>query len=237
MPDENAGSSDDQAPDQESASSETEVDTTSKSAPVVKRRGCFDTLSAIFTLFLLIGIGVAGIAATLSGHKNSYVGAGGNGWNIELLSLTIAATVGLIWYVVFRASSTDPIPRHLAILVLAVSINIYLAISVWTVIVDYIHPAVSPQKAGLMVWWNLSDAIPLINVNSVLDWQQPLTGYSVQVGWLFLLQRVVFILTLLRVIQLLFDRWLHHSKAETKTEATEPEHADQPTDHSGNHEP
>jgi hypothetical protein len=159
-----------------------------------------------------------------------------NAVDITLLALTIMTTAYLMWYVAFSYNPAVPIRRHLAILAVAVSVNTLLAISVWIVIANYIHPAVSLHKAGLMVWWNLSDAIPLINVNSVLDWPQPLTGYSVQVGWLFLLQRVVVILTLISVIQLLFDRWMHRSKAETKTAATGPEHAEQPTDDSDNHE-
>jgi hypothetical protein len=229
-------SSDNQAPDQESTGSETEVDTTSKPAPVAKRRGIGDTFSNIGSLFILITTGVAGIVATISGHFNSYVSSD-NFTHIYILAFTIVATAWLTWYVFFEYNSADPIRRQLVMLGVAVSVNIFLAISVWTVIVSYIHPAVSPQKVGLMVWWNLSDAIPLINVNSVLDWQQPLTGYSVQVGWLFLLQRVVVILTLLRVIQLLVARWVGSSKAETKTEATEAARAEPPTDHSGNHEP
>jgi len=229
-------SSDNQAPDQESTSPETKVDATSKSAPVVKRRGCVDTVSSIFTLFIIIVVGVEGIAATLSGRSDSYV-SGDIFSNIWELAATIVATVWLTWYVVFKYNPADPIRRHLVVLAVAVSINIFLAISVWIVIANYIHPAVSLHKAGLMVWWNLSDAIPFINVNSVLDWQQPLTGYSVQVGWLFLLQRVVVILTLLRVIQLLVARWMHHSKPETKTAAAGLEHAEQPTDRSGDHDP
>jgi hypothetical protein len=211
-----------QASDQESASLETEVDATSVSALVAKRQGFGDTVSDIFNLLILIGVGAAGIVATLSGHSNPFVGSD-NTWNILIPVFTIAATATLMWYVAFKYNPTDPIRRHLRILAVAVSINIYLAISVWIVIANYIHPTVSPHKAGLMVWWNLSDAIPIINVNSVLDWQQPLTGYSVQVGWLFLLQRVVVILTLIRVIQVLFARWMRHSRAGTKTAATDSE--------------
>jgi hypothetical protein len=227
--------SDNQAPDQESTGAETEADMTPKSTPVEKRRGWFDIASSICTLFIFIVVGIAGIAATLSGRSNSYVG-GDVFSNIWLLAFTIVATAYLTWYVAFKYNSADPIRRHLLILAVAVSINIFLAISVWVVIAN-IHPAVSPHKAGLMVWWNLSDAIPFINVNSVLDWRQPLTGYSVQVGWLFLLQRVVVILTLLRVIQLLVARWMHQSKQGINTATTGLGHAEQPTDRSGDRDP
>ena len=231
-------SSDNQALDQESTGAEPEVDTTSKSVLATSRRwagGCLNTVGTIFNVFLFISIGVGGIIATLSGHENSWLGTG-TADRIFLLFITTLFAVGLIWYVVFIASPDGPVSRHLATLVFAVGINIYVAISVWTVIVTYIHPAASPQKVGFMVWWNISDAIPFINVNSVLDWQQPLTGYPVRVGWLFLLQRVIIILTLIRVIQLLFGRWARNSKA-TKAEATEPEHAEPPTNHSDNNEP
>jgi hypothetical protein len=224
------------APAQEAATSETEVDTTSKAAPIAKRRGWADTVSEISTLFILIGVGAAGIVATLSGHSNSFVGSD-SAWNILIPVFTIVATAALMLYVVFSYNPADPIRRHLRILAVAVGVNIFLAISVWIVIVNFIHPAGSPRKTGLMVWWNLSDAIPIINVNSVLDWQQPLTGYSVKVGWLFLLQRVVVILTLIRVIQVLFARWMHHSRAETTTAATGSKDAGQPIDRSGNHDP
>ena len=226
-------SSDNQASDQETTGSETDVATTSEPTLVTSRRwlGWLDAAGLIVNIFFLISTGVGGIAATLSGHANSWSGTG-NANIILLLAFTMACTVGLIWYVGFGASSADPILRHLITLMFAVGINIYVAISVWTVIVNYIHPAGSPKQAGLMVWWNISDAIPFINVNSVLDWRQPLTGYPVRVGWLFLVQRAIVILTLIRVIQLLFYRWAHSSKAEE----TELEHAEPPTDHSGTSE-
>jgi hypothetical protein len=62
------------APAQDAATSETEVDTTSKAAPIAKRGGRADTVSEIGTLFILIGVGAAGIVATLSGHSNSFCG-------------------------------------------------------------------------------------------------------------------------------------------------------------------
>ena len=226
-------SSDSQAPAQEAANSETEVDTTSQAAPAAKRRGFADTVNETFTLLIFIGVAAAGIVATLSGHSNFFVGSDG-AWNILIPVFTILATAALLAYVAFRYNPADSIRRHLRILAVAVGVNAFLAISVWIIIVNFIHPAVSPHRAGLMVWWNLSDAIPIINVNSVLDWQQPLTGYSVKVGWLFLLQRVVIILTLIRVIQVLFARWTHHSRAETTTATTGSEDAGLPTDHSGN---
>src|SRR5215831_799646 len=126
-------SSDNQAPDQESTSPETEVDITSKSAPAVKRRGCADTVRTLFTIAIFIWIGVAGIAATLSGHSNSFVGSD-NTWNIVTFVCTIVATAALMWYVAFRYNSAGPILHHMRILAVVVSINVYLAISVWIVI-------------------------------------------------------------------------------------------------------
>jgi hypothetical protein len=229
-------SSDNQDPDQESSRSETKVDTSSKSALIIwfRRQAWSDRIGAIALLSTLLGIAAGGIAETTWGHANSYVGGSANIW---LFAITIAAVAGLMWWLARRYDAADPIPRHLAFLAAAVGVNIYLAISVWTVITQFMHPAASPHKIGSMVWWNISDAIPLINVNSVLDWQQPLTGYPVQIGWLFLLQRIVLILTVARVIQLLYARWVHYSKAETKTRATGSDHGGQPAGRSGNQEP
>jgi hypothetical protein len=216
-------SSDDQAPDQESARPETEVDT--KTTPKLTLGVWF---RALWTLYIIVALGVGGIAETLSGHPNYF--AGGTSLSILLIVYTGAAVAALIWSLAVRYRPTDPVRSHLTILTVTITTNVFLAISVWTIITQFIHPAASPHKIGLMVWWNLSDAIPLINVNSTLGWQQPLTGYSVQVGWLFLLQRIVLIVTLARVIQILFDRWVHYPRAETRKAATGSEHPEPPTD-------
>jgi hypothetical protein len=64
-------SPDSQAPAQEAANSEIEVDATSQAASAAKRRGFADTVSEIFTLLIFIGVAAAGIVATLSGIQIS----------------------------------------------------------------------------------------------------------------------------------------------------------------------
>jgi hypothetical protein len=105
----------------------------------------------------------------------------------------------------------------------AICANIYLGFTIWVAATKFVDTAVSPHKLGLMVWWNLNDSIPFINVNSALNWEQPLNEYGAGIGWLFLLQRIVLLLTLVRIVQVLANRWMDFSKPKPEAPTAESE--------------
>jgi hypothetical protein len=165
-----------------------------------------------FFSFLIVAIPVAAIVLTLTGRANFVFGTTNIVYNVPYIIVALGAALVLIGWLAVSYKPDDRMTRHLAALTAAVSVNIYLGFSIWLVATKVIYPGASPHKLGLMVWWNLSDSIPFVNVNSALNWEQPLTEYGAGIGWLFLFQRIVFLLTLARVIQILVHRWITYSK-------------------------
>lgn len=87
--------------------------------------------------------------------------------------------------------------------------NIYFGFAVWVIATRWVgidEVESDPRSFGLMIWWNLVDSVPLVDIDSAFDWRQPMYGYGTTVGWLFLAQRVVMLLTLARAIQVLITR-------------------------------
>ena len=167
----------------------------------------------IFSLvFFLILIPVGGIALTLTGRRNSFVDSTDIIDNIFIFSFASLGAFAFIIWVTVKFKGDKGILRPLAALVAGLIVNIYLGLSIWLIAMKALPPAASPHKLGSMVWWNLFDSIPFANVNSALDWEQPMTEYGARIGWLFLFQRILLLLTLARVIKLLADRWIAYSK-------------------------
>jgi hypothetical protein len=170
-------------------------------------------LIVVFIFFFGLAVPAGAIAQTLTGRTNIVLRTGLAN-NIPVALAALWATVALIWWLAVGYRPADRVSRHLAFLMAAISVNIYLGFTVWVIVTKFIDTTVSPHKLGLMVWWNLSDSIPLVNVNSVLDWEQPLNEYGAGIGWLFLLQRTVLIITLVRIVQVLINRWASFSKPD-----------------------
>jgi hypothetical protein len=87
--------------------------------------------------------------------------------------------------------------------------NIYFGFTVWVIATRWvgIHEVeTDARRFGLMIWWNLVDSVPLVDIDSAFDWRRPMQGYGTTVGWLFLAQRVVLVLTVARTIQVLATR-------------------------------
>jgi hypothetical protein len=87
--------------------------------------------------------------------------------------------------------------------------NIYFGFAVWVIATRWVgidEVESDPRRFGLMIWWNLVDSVPLVDIDSAFDWRRPMYGYGTTVGWLFLAQRVILVLTLARAIQVLVTR-------------------------------
>ena len=185
-----------------------------------------DLAAEAFVVLLILFFGLAvpagAIAQTLTGRTNIILRTGLAN-NIPVVLFALFATVVLIWWLAVGYRTTDRISRHLAFLMATISVNIYLGFTVWAVVTKFIGSPVSPHRLGLMVWWNLSDSIPFVNVNSALDWEQPLNEYGAGIGWLFLLQRIVLILTLVRILQVLINKWMSLSRPKPEAPGATPE--------------
>jgi hypothetical protein len=168
--------------------------------------------AVLFLSFLILAVPVAAIFLTLTGRANFVFGTTNIIYNFPYILIAPGAALVLIGWLAVSYKADDRIARHIAVLTATVSVNIYLGLSIWLAATKIIYPAASPHKLALMVWWNLSDSIPFVNVNSALNWEQPLPEYGAGIGWLFLFQRIVFLLTLARVIQILVNRWINYSK-------------------------
>jgi hypothetical protein len=175
-----------------------------------------------FALFICVAIPAGAIAQTLSGRDNIFVG----GDAVQSVVLVIAAFVaifGLIGWLAVGYNPDDRLSVHSAFLAAALVVNIYLGFAVWLIATKVIgiEPAASHSRFGAMVWWNLTDSIPFVDVDSALDWEAPMDEFGAGIGWLLLLQRVVLLLTLARIIQVLVNRWTNFSSA---TRASRPKH-------------
>ena len=170
-------------------------------------------VAVIFSfVFFLILMPVGGIALTLTGRRNSFVDSADIIDNLFFFSFALLGGTAFIIWVTVKYKGDKGVLRPLAALVAGLIVNIYLGLSIWLIAKRALPPAASPHELGSMVWWNLFDSIPFVNVNSALDWEQPMTEYGARIGWLFLFQRILLLLTLARVIKLLADRWIAYSK-------------------------
>jgi hypothetical protein len=183
---------------------------------------------ALLILFFAVAAPAGAIAQTLTGRTNIVLRSG-LAYNIPIVLFALFATVVLIWWLAVGYRTTDRLSRHLIFLMAAISVNIYLGFTVWVVVTKFVGSTASPHRLGLMVWWNLSDSIPFVNVNSALDWEQPLNEYSAGIGWLFLLQRIVLILTLVRIVQVLINKWMSLSRQKPEAPAATPDASPPPT--------
>jgi hypothetical protein len=194
------------------------------------RRIVSDLAAEVFVALLILFFGLAvpagAVAQTLTGRTNIILRTGLAN-NIPVALFALLATVALIWWLAVGYRTTDRISRHLVFLMAAISVNIYLGFTVWVVITKFVGSTASPHRLGLMVWWNLSDSIPFVNVNSALDWEQPLNEYGAGTGWLFLLQRIVLILTLVRIVQVLINKWMSLSRLKPEAPAATPDASSQ----------
>lgn len=91
----------------------------------------------------------------------------------------------------------------------AIVANIYFGFAVWVIAARWVgieEVETDARRFGLMIWWNLVDSVPLVDIDSAFDWRRPMHGYGTTVGWLFLAQRVILVLTVARTIQVLATR-------------------------------
>ena len=120
------------------------------------------------------------------------------------VSLFIAG--GLIyWFATTNNEKTDA-SLQLYLFLVAIIGNIWLGFGIWLTAVKLLHiplAVASPRSFGLLIWWNLLHSIPLLDINSTLNWGQPVKNYDASIGWLLLTQQIVFLLTLARSIQIL----------------------------------
>lgn len=97
----------------------------------------------------------------------------------------------------------------------AILLNVYLGFAIWSSATGWLDIEIAnsdPRDFGLMVWWNLLDSIPLLDVDATLDWERPMEEYGAEAGWLFLAQRLALLLTLVRAIQILIGNALSRTE-------------------------
>lgn len=134
------------------------------------------------------------------GHEHPY--------HILWVAWSLFVTGCLVFCFVVLYSPKWPASGQIVTLAGAVVGNIWLGIGIWLTAVKLLHIPVAvsdPGRFGSMVWWNLLHGVPLLNIDSALDWEQPIAEYPVSIGWLLLVQQVVLLLTLVRSIQILVN--------------------------------
>lgn len=104
----------------------------------------------------------------------------------------------------------------------ALIVNIYFAHSVWTIATQWMKLLPQPEfaKFGFMVWWNVLDSVPLVDIDQALGLEQPIENYAIGLGVLLLLQRIVLLATLATTIQFLVA-WITKSDSRTETSTSE----------------
>jgi hypothetical protein len=177
---------------------------------------------ALFVLaFFAVVIPAAGVVLTLTGKSNYFI-ENGILDTLPIIAIAVAGSGALIVWLTVKYTPDKGVARLVIALATAVSVNLYIGISIWVVASKIASAAISPHKLGLMVWWNLSDSVPFVNVNSTLDWKQPVTEYGARLGWLFLFQKIILLLTLARVIKIIVDQYLNYSKQKEDTSEKSP---------------
>ena len=132
------------------------------------------------------------------GHEHPY--------HIAWAAWSLFVTGALVFVFVVLYDTKWPVSGQISMFAGAVVGNIWLGIGIWLTAVKLLHIPVAvsdPGRFGSMVWWNLLHGVPLLNIDSALDWEQPIEEYPVSIGWLLLVQQVVLLLTLARSIQIL----------------------------------
>ena len=168
-----------------------------------------ELLAGAMVVLVCLGIPVGAVAQTLSGRGNLVAGTG----LVQTLSLVAIALTGTVWllaWLVLGYRRDDPVSTHTVFLAAAVVVNVYVGFGLWVAAVRLIgiEPAVThPRRFGAMVWWNLVDSVPVLDVDAALGWEQPMEEYGPGIGWLFLAQRLILLLTLARAIQVLVNHW------------------------------
>jgi hypothetical protein len=163
------------------------------------------------------------IRETLSESKSSWIYFGHpllysyfwTAWLLFFAGLVVVFFVGIY-------DPKDGIKWQIASFPLAILGNIWLGFAIWLLAVKLFHipAAVSDSRRfGLMVWWNLLHAIPLLNIDSALDWEQPMEEYDASIGWLLLLQQIVLLLTLARALAILVDKTLSPTNYDSDARA------------------
>lgn len=168
-----------------------------------------EILAGAMVVLVCVGIPVGAVAQTLSNEGNLVVGDGPV-QTVSLVAVALTLTTWLLAWLVLGYHRDDPVSTHTVFLAAAVVVNVYVGFGLWVTAARLIgiDPAVAdPGAFGAMVWWNLVDSVPVLDVDSALGWKQPIEDYGPGVGWLFLTQRLILLLTLARAIQVLVNHW------------------------------
>jgi hypothetical protein len=116
----------------------------------------------------------------------------------------------LFWFVVLYDPKEGKGLQIISFLI-AIFGNLWLGFGIWLLAVKLFHislAASDPGRFGRMVWWNLVDSVPVLDIDTVLDWERPMEEYSSSIGWLLIVQRIVLLLTLARSIQVVVSTTL-----------------------------
>lgn len=151
---------------------------------------------ALVMPFLLVSQTLTQSQGWIFGHQVFY------GYIWFAFSLVFAG-MSVYIFIVGYSVKRRPIVQ-MAMFIGAVAGNIYLGYAVWWAAVKLFMIPIAASNSGrfgLMVWWNLLHGVPLLNIDSVLNWEQPIEEYPAPIGWLFLLQQIALLLTLARSIQ------------------------------------
>lgn len=165
---------------------------------------------AIFSVIFLVFYGYAAFwfpikaIRTTIAHDSADLGFRDQTYVI-LGIIGVSSLIIVMW--VFRSDARASV--HWLLAGAAMIGNIYFGFAVWVIATRWVgidEVESDPRRFGLMIWWNLIDSVPLVDIDSAFDWRRPMYGYGTSVGWLFLAQRVVLLLTLARAIQVIVTR-------------------------------
>lgn len=217
-PGESSAAPDDRASAEAATNDETDNRLTSASRPERTAIAIQFVLGLLYLAGLTTGVvlvTVGGVIVTLTGGP--FFGL----TEVPLMLIyTIVGPILGVALVVFLAVGNYSSERsliHLALLTAAVISNIWIGYGIWATAVKFLalEPVAStPDEFGELIWWNLVDSIPVLDVDATLNWSQPIEEYGAQVGLLLLFQKFVLLFTLARVIQLIVKNLLETSRSE-----------------------
>jgi hypothetical protein len=62
-------------------------------------------------------------------------------------------------------------------------------------------PNATDRQVGLLPLWHVVDTLPLVDVDDTIGWEKPVNTTSTQVGWLMLVVKLTFLLTVVDLAQ------------------------------------
>jgi hypothetical protein len=170
-----------------------------------------------FLIFLFVIVTPYYSVTTTLGRTSEWYGTG----RYDEVYATVLAAItvpSLIYFLIQGEKKGVSTARHLLYLLASIVANIYFGFAIWIVATKWSGleiAAQDPRGFGLLIWWNVVDSVPLLDIDGALDWERPVEEYRAAIGWLMLIQRLVLLLTLARSAQVAVRLLTESRKADT----------------------